>query len=435
MGAFIDIIIDGSGSMGYMKGAGEEHENKYLIDETHTRTDLVKKIIKENLILKLDFSSHISINSFCNKKKLDASGKPVIKDKKYVEYPVFVPLYSGVFDEKQIINSINNVQNPQPGGTPLRWAILNKVNKATSENHHIIVFSDGDGHFDNYVDEDWHKIVSDRLKKLGKEVKIHIVGIAQNEKARTKSKNLCDRTNGVYVNMDAIDYDKNTLNSLLFGLKSNIASTTIQKKVKPIIREKPIKTQQSVDDKPNSIEFEDKLDIESQVEKNTEIISLISNQLDNILRLLESRGSLENESKVEVVENEAQNKRVGRLAEKFLYQELLKNNWEKVEWLNEEQEKYLPYDFKISDKGKTFYYECKGTSGDSNEFQLTKDEWEYYLKNKESYRVCFVSNVDSQPAFIRFIDLLEDMNAGKISPFSKENRKIKGGRIIFTLKE
>lgn len=41
----INILIDASGSMGFMEGAGVEHENKYLLPDGSTRTQLVKKIL------------------------------------------------------------------------------------------------------------------------------------------------------------------------------------------------------------------------------------------------------------------------------------------------------------------------------------------------------------------------------------------------------
>ncbi len=436
MSTHINILIDGSGCMGYMKGAGEEHENKYLIDETHTRTDLVKKILTEHLVPKLGFSNHIIINSFSNKKKIDANGKPVIKNDKYIEYPGLSLHYSGVFEKDKILQSINEIENPPIGGTPLRWAILYLLNKASQTDNHIIVFSDGDGYIDGHTDTEWHTIITAKAKQLNKNVKIHIVGIAQNDITQSKSKHLCALTKGVYINLKAMNYEDDLLNNLFFSLKSNITSSAIQSNIEPqIAKTPPIKSQEikkvKQENKNSPNEIEEKINIEVQVLKNTKSITLISNQLDNILRLLQSQKLPQDEDISYVYENEVHNKRVGRLAEKYLYQELLKNNWEKVEWLNKEKEQYLPYDFIISDKGNTFYYECKGTSSDVNEFQLTRDEWECYLINKGNYRVCFVSNVDSSPTYVRFMDLLDDMKQGKIIPCPAINKAVKANRIIF----
>ena len=107
------------------------------------------------------------------------------------------------------------------------------------------------------------------------------------------------------------------------------------------------------------------------------------------------------------------------------------NNWEEVIWVNEESEQYLPYDFKVSNKGEVFYYECKGTASDNNEFLVTKNEWQFYLENRKNYRLCFVSNVDSQPSYIRFMDLINDIEESKLIPCSSVNKQIKADRIIF----
>lgn len=56
----VEILIDKSGSMGYMKGAGPEHENKYLIDGL-TRMSLIKKILIEQIVPTLKHADHIKL--------------------------------------------------------------------------------------------------------------------------------------------------------------------------------------------------------------------------------------------------------------------------------------------------------------------------------------------------------------------------------------
>ena len=419
--------------MGYMKGAGDEHENKYLIDENNTRTDLVKKILVEHLIPKLDFCDKITINTFLNNKKRDNQGNPIFVKKKYVEFPDLIQQYSGSFEINQISNSLKQMKNPQPGGTPLRWALLNRIHNLTSQND-LIVFSDGDGYINLSTDEDWHTTIGEKLEQLKKQVRIHIVGIAQSQVVQEKSKFLCDATNGIFVNLKAMNYDVNVLNQLLFNLKADITSIAIDTslQIQPLQKKVGITKeaeQPKIEEEIKILEVPEKIDFEGQVIKNTKSLSLISNQLDNIVSLLQSKS--QSGDNLEVVEDEIHNKRVGHLAEKFLYQELLKNNWEKVEWLNEHEEKYCPYDFIVTDMDKTFYYECKGTSSNGNEFLLTRQEWECYLDHKGSYRVCFVSNVDTLPSYVRFEDLLENLSRGQIIPCSAKNKIVRKNRIIF----
>nr|WP_299032687.1 DUF3883 domain-containing protein [uncultured Tenacibaculum sp.] len=431
----IDILIDASGSMGYMKGAGEEHENKYLIDDQHTRTDLVKSILVNHLIPKIDYCTSLQIDRFRNLKKLDVNGNPIIKNKRYIEYPKNINYYKGSYNKDLIVKKINSIPNPKPGGTPLRWCLLNKIHNLSSTKSNIIVITDGDGYLDSKTDTDWHNAVYKRIIDSKKDIKIHIIGIAQSDVAKTKSKELCIRTKGVYTNLDSINYDASKLDGLLFGLKTNITSQVIKEQIEPSQSNSTAVKDSIIASK--SVDFlkkEEKVsneNLEERVEKNTQSLSLISNQLDNIIKLLQSNESIKEEEIIDIVENEEHNNRIGRKAERYIYAELLKNNWEEVVWLNEESEQYLPYDFKISNKGEVFYYECKGTASDSNEFLVTKSEWQFYLKNRKNYRLCFVSNVDSEPSYIRFMDLINDLEENKLIPCSSVNKKIKADRVIF----
>lgn len=433
---YIDILIDASGSMGFMKGAGVEHENKYLIDSNHTRTDLVKKILTNHIIPNIDYCTSIQIDTFSNLKKVDNNGNPIIVDQKYVEYPKNINYYKGDFNENLLIEKINSIPNPKPSGTPLRWCLLNKIYNISSSKSNLILITDGDGYLDSKIDQDWHIAVYKKVIESKKDIKIHIIGIAQNDVAKGKSKSLCANTKGVYTNLDSINYDSSKLNELLFSLKSNITSQVINEHISSSLKVPNESKDSIVNNDLTEIvqkEFKDSNNdnLEERVKKNTKSLSLISNQLDNIIKLLQSKETIKEDEIVDVIENEANNSRVGHKAEKYLYAELLKNNWDEVVWINKETEQYLPYDFKIINKSEVFYYECKGTANDSNEFFITKNEWLFYLANRKNYRLCFVSNVDLQPTYVRFMDLLNAMEESKLIPCSSVNKRIKADRIIF----
>lgn len=427
----IDILIDGSGSMGFMKGAGEQHENKYLIDEKHTRTDLVKDILINHVVPNIDFCDTISVETFLNRKKLNSIGKPMIKDGAYVEYPDMITHYSKAYDKQSLINSIIQIENPEPGGTPLRRSLFYKTNKSSSANHHIIVFSDGEGYWESKIDTEWHNLVYALIKELNKSIVIHFIGIAQNESARIKSKELCSRTGGSYLNLQSMNYSPSELNILLFNLKAALASSAIKINATDIVKEQvadtvEIKAKEEVAEKNEQPE---KSEIELQVIKNTKSLEVISNQLNNIVNLLAAQQSIQEEV-IEIIEDEEHNQKVGRSAEEYLYKELLKHRWNIV-WLNEQTESGKPYDFEISDDKGKYYYECKGTIGNANEFILTRNEWLFYLENRSAYRLCFVRNVGTQPSYVRFMDLIDDMKEGRIIPCSSKNVKLKADRIIF----
>jgi hypothetical protein len=113
---------------------------------------------------------------------------------------------------------------------------------------------------------------------------------------------------------------------------------------------------------------------------------------------LHSQNVDESKEEVEVIENTIYNQRIGRDSERYLFNELKdlfkKDDSIKVLWLNELEEKGFPYDILVKNGDEEFYYECKGTSSNLNEFQLTKNEWNFYLNNIGKYRLCFVSNID-----------------------------------------
>jgi glutaredoxin 2 len=83
-----------------------------------------------------------------------------------------------------------------------------------------------------------------------------------------------------------------------------------------------------------------------------------------------------------------------------------------------------------------YYIECKGSVSNTEEFFLTKNEWQFYLQNRNNYRLYFVSDINSQnPTIHRIEDLLKDMEEGKLIPCSSVNRKVKADRILFQINQ
>ncbi|MBC3847725.1 DUF3883 domain-containing protein [Winogradskyella echinorum] len=459
METHFEILIDASGSMGYMRGEKDE-ENKYLLsDRKHTRTDLVKKILNQSIINTIEFSEHIKVSTFRNKFNLDKNNERIIltrwvknengknvQERYYSMSQDINVIYEGPFNSDELKSKIETIENPMPAGTPLYYILAQTISKSITNQVNIIILSDGDANDRIEFDID----ILELIHGSKKDVKIHFIGIAQDEVAQKKSKNLAEKTGGIYSNLKAMNYDVNALNVLLSELNTKIMSNALEDNIKQtqiIAATKLDETQKDNTDhlakdegdkseKETNVIVKDKSDLEKQVHKNTSSLEYISGQLNNILKLLQSKEQLEKD--VKVVENKIHNERIGRLAEDFLYKklrELFKDESTKVSWLNENGEQGLPYDFLLeSDKGK-FYYECKGTSSNFLEFQLTKPEWDFYLDNRNKYRLCFVKNVDSDAQYTRFMDLLTAMEEKKLTPCSMQDKAYKANRLIFAINE
>lgn len=436
-----DILIDASGSMGYMKGT--KHEDKYLLPDKSTRTDLVKKILIKSIIPKLSFAGTINLSSFRNETKKDSNGKLIVIDNRYQEFPHSKNFYQGYYDSEMINKIISRIDNPEIGGTPLFWAISEKLN--ISDN--IVVLSDGDANDVENFDEEILKKIIEKEKKC----KIYFIGISQDQEAARKSKNLADKTGGFYVNLDVINYDESVFENMLFEFNTTITSNALKENLG--ITSSPIKDPQVTSEqlKNESIEsneiknnekrkeedvyaIEDTpIDLKAQVTENTKSLKLISTQLDSIVKQISFIKSNPEEDEFTANEDEELNKIIGNTSEKYLF-EFLKSKWVKTKWLNENGEQGKPYDFEVESDGINYYIECKGTSSSSNEFFLTLNEWLFYLANRKNYRLYFVSEINSKnPSIHRIEDLLNDMAEGKLIPCSSINRKVKADRILFQI--
>lgn len=86
---------------------------------------------------------------------------------------------------------------------------------------------------------------------------------------------------------------------------------------------------------------------------------------------------------------------VGRWAEEYVNKYLNEqDDITSINWLNQNEEAYLPYDFVIIQAGKEIYIEVKGTpSPDKGEFYLSRAEWALMFEKKENYEIYRLYNV------------------------------------------
>ncbi len=441
-----NILIDASGSMGLFKDKDGNVDKNYLLpDGETTRTELVKKVLINSIIPKLSFADTFEIETFSSPLVLNDFGNPKLKagNKQYL--PKFKSVYKGDFNYEIVSKAINEIKTPVEAGTPLSWATCTTINCSKNEKVNIIILSDGD-------DSENKEFDSKIIETIGsKNCKIYFIGISQNEEAQRKSKNLADKTNGFYVNLDTINYNEAVFNDMLFEFNTTITSNELKERLniapatnESISKNIEEKTEYIIEELVNEeiniekiVEKEtEPIDLKKQVEENTKSLQLITSQLDSIVKQISFIGKekIRDEDEFEANEDEELNRIIGYNCERYLRSHFLKQNWEKVEWLNEVSEAFLPYDFKIIDKGVTYFIECKGTTSDKKEFFLTKTEWLFYLQNRKNYRLYFVYDLTKEGlVFTRIEDLLKDMEEGKLIPCSSINRKVKADRILFQI--
>lgn len=414
------ILIDYSGSMGYMKGS-QEFENKYLLSDGTPRIELVKKILIQDLIPAIKHFKFINIirfsSSVYNHQNLTS---------KYI--------YSGEPND-EALKSIGELPVPPIGGTPIYSAFIKYfdfVKSSTISNKIIFIVTDGDS---NDV-KDFDEKILDFMHSSGHKCPIYIVGIDQNLSAETKSKNLCNKSGGKYVNLKAMDYNKVYIESMLFELKSNILNSSLNHVTDPL-EVKPIDTTIDLDLKQENKKeinenFSDKYidKLEKTIEGNTNAIALIGRQLELIVNQI---SALKN-NELQILEDYELNLKTGRHAESVV-NTYLKNmlNLKNCKWNNEVRESYEPYDFKIEDGLNLKYLECKSSVGLEKNFYLSKNEWNFFLDHKDNYELIFVSEVFKKDEIFNMGNLFQAIIDKKIVPYSIKNRKIKSDLAYFRI--
>jgi hypothetical protein len=457
MNTIIEILIDKSGSMGYMKDSPKS-ENKYLLADGSTRTDLLKKMMLQEILPLLDYSQKIIIRTF---------RRDVEKSENEIR-----TIYENGYDKEELTTIIKNIPNPPMGGTPISTALETSIEALTQFKNYdrkIILLTDGqENGAGNYFET-----AQKAMKLHGIPCKIFIVGINQDVSARKKSKDLAASTKGMYLNVNTINYDKREINESLLPLKKEIIQSSINNlttlnsnrvtannpnkaqntniintntsfvKSKTIPNVELINQKNTKADKPYKNETITTTDTNNElkevVDKNSKALQLISKQLENlgqeISNLKVNIDDYENHIDLVINENQELNKKIGRMSEQFLFEKLRKKYGERLVWLNKNEESFQDHDFEVIDDDKSveYFIECKGTKGNEKFFYLTKNEWELFIKNTKNYQVYFVHDILIEPKIIKIDNLLDWILKGKIYPLSDKNRNVKANRIMMTI--
>lgn len=465
MDTIIEILIDKSGSMGFMKGS-ELHENKYLLKDGSTRTDLIKKMMIQEIIPTIDYANKVTIRTFTT-----------IGEK--FEQTEVKSIYDGHFDEEKIIETINSLENPPLGGTPISEALEKSIEELSNYKNHdrkIILLTDGE----ESGKGDYLETAKKAISLHGIPCKIFIVGLDQEESARTKAKQLADYTEGNYLNVNSINYNKEYFTSVFLPIKSQVLKSSLENLTSakvgqnitqpnntsnslqnPQTEQKPLKELESINsemksskievssnkedeivpERPSEQIFEEKIELKEIVEKNSKALNLITKQLENLNQEIRSLkvnfDFYEEQEDIVIAENRELNEKVRTASERFVNEKLKAKYTERLRWLNENGESGADHDFEVLEEDTTIEYfiECKGTKSGEKIFLLTKNEWELFINNTKNYQVYFVYNALSSPSLIKIDNLLDWILKGKIYPFSNKNRKVKAERLIMTINE
>ena len=89
------------------------------------------------------------------------------------------------------------------------------------------------------------------------------------------------------------------------------------------------------------------------------------------------------------LKNEAVKIDIGRWSEEYIFNYLKsQDKYTSVNWLNEDKEAYLPYDFVVIEDQIEKFIEVKGTpSKDKREFYMSKNEWNFMFEKKDDYAI------------------------------------------------
>tara|TARA_B100000674_G_C37972132_1_gene977475 strand:- start:3751 stop:5031 length:1281 start_codon:yes stop_codon:yes gene_type:complete len=418
----IEILIDYSGSMGFMKGT--DQENKTLING-RTRMSIVKKALINEVIPTLDYCSHINIRRFSTTVSVKNNHVTVLGKKIKL-------LYGGEFDLHQITKEVSNLQDPPLGGTPISSALnqaYDALKKKPDWDRKVILVTDGEENSGGNFSEAAKKII----ELPGTKCNIFVVGFALTKEASERIKKVA--TGGFFNLKDNQLKDQNIKQSLN-AIKKSVLSDTLNKGIdinKEDIKNKIIsldkESKNSRIEKVNSIEKK----IRDYISIGNDLLSEFS-EIKESLSQIEETQILSNNSTTISIDPDYSEK-LGLESEKFLFEHLKTKHGNKVVWVNQKTESHLPFDFKIQDEeGNTIQYiECKGTPSIKPTFYLSKKEWSFFLKEKHNYQLYRVYNLESSPKILHFENLFESLLNEEVVPYLNQIETLKENRVFLTI--
>jgi hypothetical protein len=411
----------------------EEYKNKFLINEK-TRMSIVKNILIEEIIPTLDFVDRLFIRTFRGKNDIHL-------------------IFEDEFKLREILKTISEIQDPGEGASPIKAALDEAITNFMGypeSKRIIILITDGDERDSaSYID------TVDKLKILpGVPISIFVLGIAQDEIARTKSQKI--ETVG-YFNIDSDSFSKQQLKHILSQLKLALLEKSIEN-VKPELNDFNVLINnnseiinagssrvESIQGKIENIDTENRVieintleelenEIRSQVSNPESLLSKI-NSLKEILRIGSLLETGINSTTFTIDSDYSES--IRNRSESFLYEHLCQKYGEtRVRWLNKDVESFSSHDFEILDDFHNIIHvvECKGTPQDKPTFYLTSHEWANFLNNKDIFQVYRVFNVESEMYCYCISNLLAEILSGRVVPYLLSPEILKERRVYLTIR-
>ncbi|MDR7208824.1 DUF3883 domain-containing protein [Flavobacterium piscis] len=110
----------------------------------------------------------------------------------------------------------------------------------------------------------------------------------------------------------------------------------------------------------------------------------------------------------------------GRWAEEFV-NGLLKQNYPeaKINWMNEETESYMPYDFMVDNEGDQLFIEVKGTPSLTKDLvYLSEQEWKFMLSKNEKYLFYRVYGTGTSEPEVKILENpAQKVRSGNLVPY------------------
>lgn len=438
---------------------------------------LARSIIVDEILPLIDYASIVTVRIFHS-----------VGDNNNKSHPKINKIYDGEFDKVALSQKILELPDPiNTGGTPISAALKVSIDTLASfpeDDRKIILVTDGqetDG-------GDYIKTAEEALQNYGVPCKIFIVGIAQSAEAENKSIELTKATGGFYVPLQAKDFEKSNIQSLLRPLKkevikSSIENTTIvNEKEAQAVLNSPLRGSSSLitedggfpQDNTSITNLESpqaessgleinthklqgveasKMDqylpigqnsnidadltkkIINSLDQNNIALKLISKQLEIISEeISEIKKDEFEESEPAITEIPELNEKIRIASESFLFEKLSEKLGSRIKWLNQAGESGCNHDFEVLDvldDTIEYFIECKGTMYDPKVFYLTKNEWHFFLENSKNYQLYLVTNALNNPTLIKIDNFKDWLLRGKLVPYLSKNIRLKAERIPF----
>lgn len=438
------------------------------------RINICKKMLLEEVLPMIDYSSRIGVKTFTasNDKKPSITVRQGLK----------------VTNKEELTNAISSLNSPN-GNTPIAAAIKNSVaslKEYRAFKKKIILITDGEENCNGDYEAE-----ASKAKTEGIECEIHVIGLGLKANAIEKAKRITYASGGTFSNLGTstyVAYKAGAVKDAIVNLtkaigkkstnpvnyQSNTGQTNIStqstsrstpktpvithqkpiepKTVEPMQAEKPKKEISEVNQDENSEKEQlvadrkmidnDYSKLTSTVETNSELLKDIVGELKCLkteIKELKDEGikisQEEEDGEVIIKENKELNEEVRAASEKYVF-ELLKSKYgERVKWLNENGESGQDHDFEVIDIDDTieYYIECKGTKNSEKSFLVTKNEWRLFLNQTKNYQVFFVSEALNEPKLTKIDNLLDWILKGKAVPYSRKNIKLKSERVVLTI--